>query len=218
MGKLKTAIAVMAVIFACAQGAHARALDSALRNEDVLERLSRNMFDNGCSVIGFRLDVIEGGKNSSGLEGTAYVYGESYRIESEGNIMISSDGEKWIYDASADEAVVMENNASSADIVENPFVLFDSSSGKYDCDAESVAVVRNGCYILEFEPVVKSLYSGIKVLVSEDFLPVEISFVSNQGIGYVVEILSFGKKDVDGIPAGLFVFEPGPETYITDLR
>ena len=105
-----------------------------------------------------------------------------------------------------------------ADIVENPFVLFDSSSGKYDCDAESAAVVRNGCYILEFEPVVKSLYSGIKVLVSEDFLPVEISFVSNQGIGYVVEILSFGKKDVDGIPAGLFVFEPGPETYITDLR
>lgn len=207
-GKMKIAAVILTALAALAVQVPA----FAVTNGEVLAALRRGMEQAGICKMDFTLS-----SDSYDVSGCAYVSEKCYRIES-GEFLIVADGtSKWIYNGETDEAVVMKDDRSNPDLIENPFFLFSGMDGVYDFNPSSEAAVRSGAYVLSVKPLDKDYpYRNISVRISSSYRLLSADFSSQSGDRYSLKVTSY----TPGVKAteGMFTFTPGKETYVTDLR
>lgn len=153
-------------------------------------------------------------------EGILYLKGHSFRMETEQITVVCDGVTKWMYDASVNELLIVKNDPSVRNIMENPFSIFDEPERDYDFRTSS-GVSRNsdGLFVLKFEPRDRNMpYRNITVYANASYEPVKMEYVSKDGSGMTV---TAGKgRALPENWESLFTFDPSgyEDIYVTDLR
>jgi hypothetical protein len=146
------------------------------------------------------------GKGSSPSRGGMSIYkgvvqaqGNSYKLTNP-ELELYCDGfTKWILNISAKELVIVPNDATATDIVENPLGFLTSLSKGYEYPFRVFSGSRNGkqIWIVDFTPLNKRLaYKSISVGIEKNtYIPLMIKYLAKDGTSYIINITRFEKQN-----------------------
>lgn len=158
---------------------------------------------NAGSEISFVFSATDNkGKEIYKDSGKSVIYGNKYRMEIPGDLLVVNNGvTRWIYKPGEEEIVIASNNPGEEDVLENPFaVLRAGNNGKIK--NYTVAVTPRGT-------------GGAKELQG---VPDKIVLTATGGARYTIRITGF--KSLPDIPGAWFELDTKkyPEAVVTDLR
>ena len=156
-------------------------------------------------------------------KGVVNAQGASYKL-SNPELELYCDGTtKWILNVPAKELVIVPNDPSATDIVENPLGFLTSLNKGYEYPFRVFSGSRNGkeIWVIELTPVNKRLaYKSISVGVEKNsYIPRMIKYMAKDGSSYIINITGFERvntlrpKDYFKFPASRL-----PGLQINDMR
>lgn len=154
--------------------------------------------------------------------GTVQAQKDSYRMDNK-DLSLYCDGDtKWIYNVANNEVVILKNDLSQMDLLENPLAFFYSLGKGYSYPekAKSSNVNKTPVWVVDLFPINKRLgYSKISLMIDKrDYSPVRIVYVTKSGESVTVNITSFVEKKPWG--QDHFKFDAGKHNgvKVTDMR
>ncbi|EKD31818.1 MAG: hypothetical protein ACD_77C00239G0001 [uncultured bacterium] len=102
---------------------------------------------------------------------------------------------KWILNVTAKELIIVPNDPSATDIVENPLGFLTSLNKGYEYPSRVTSISTNGkqLWIIDLTPVNKRLaYKSISVGVEKNsYIPRMIKYIAKDGSSYIINITGF---------------------------
>ena len=156
-------------------------------------------------------------------KGVVNAQGTSYKL-SNPELELYCDGTtKWVLNVSAKELVIVPNDPSATDIVENPLGFLTSLNKGYEYPFRVFSGSRNAkeIWVIELTPVNKRLaYKSISVGVEKNsYIPRMIKYMAKDGSSYIINITGFERvntlrpKDYFKFPASRL-----PGLQVNDMR
>ncbi len=177
------------------------------KTSDILRFLSESIKTMPAIEMGFELIQDKtGGKNPKSAKGVTPIYkgvvqaqGSSYKLVNPEFELYCDGYSKWILNVSSKELVIVPNDPSATDIVENPLGFLTSLDKGYEYPFRVFSGSRNGkqIWVVELTPVNKRLaYKSISVGIEKDkYLPVMIKYLSKDGSSYTINIVKFENQN-----------------------
>lgn len=151
-------------------------------------------------------------------KGVVNAQGTSYKL-SNPELELYCDGTtKWILNVPAKELVIVPNDLSATDIVENPIGFLTSLDKRYEYPFRVFSGSRNGkeIWVIELTPLNKRLaYKSISVGVEKNtYIPRMIKYIAKDGSSYIINITGFDRVNTLR-PIDFFKF---PSSRLTGLQ
>ncbi|MBP9019130.1 MAG: outer membrane lipoprotein carrier protein LolA [Bacteroidales bacterium] len=130
--------------------------------------------------------------------GTVQAQKDFYRMDNK-DLSLYCDGDsKWIYNVANNEVIILKNDLSQVDLLENPLAFFYSLGKGYSYPekVKSSNVNKVPVWVVDLFPINKRLgYSKISLMVDKrNYSPVRIVYVMKSGEVVTVDITSFSEK------------------------
>ena len=183
------------------------------KTADILRQLTETI--KAMPAIDMSFELIQNSSAGGPIyKGVVNAQGTSYKF-SNPELELYCDGTtKWILNVSAKELVIVSNDASATDIVENPIGFLTSLNKGYEYPFRVFSSSRNGkeIWVIELTPVNKRLaYKSISVGVEKNsYIPRMIKYMAKDGSSYLINITGFERvntlrpKDYFKFPASRF--------------
>ncbi len=150
--------------------------------------------------------------------GVIYVKGDSYRIEMEGQVIISDGKTVWTYLAESDELMVSEVDESDETI--SPNKILTSYDKNYKAKFDSDNKYKNSdLKLINLKPNEGKQFEKLSLLVNEKTLTLEnFSVYDKSGNVFTYYIINL-EPNLD-LPANTFTFDPAdyPGVEVIDMR
>ena len=146
------------------------------------------------------------GKNMPSSRGDIPIYkgvvqaqGNSYKLTNP-ELELYCDGyTKWILNISSKELVIVPNDATATDIVENPLGFLTSLNKGYEYPFRVFSGSRSGkqIWVVDLTPLNKRLaYKSISVGIEKNtYIPKMIKYLAKDGTSYIINITRFEKQN-----------------------
>ncbi|MCK9627042.1 MAG: outer membrane lipoprotein carrier protein LolA [Bacteroidales bacterium] len=187
------------------------------KSELIISQFSTKLMTLPAFEMGF--SIIMDGKS---LFGTIQAQKDSYRLENR-EMNLYCDGQtKWIHNQGNNEVVILKNDLTQVDLVENPMAFFTSLAKGYTYAerAKSSDYKNVPVWIIDLFPINKRLgYSKISLLIDKrNNEPVRIVYVMKNGESLAVNITKFTEQKPWG--KDHFKFDSGKHKglRISDMR
>ena len=191
----------------------------------IIERFSAKMQESVAAEMHFTFSGADGrGVEIRPLEGVIYQQGADYAMLTP-QVEVYTGGEtKWIYTVDNNEAIIMRNEPTSVDLVENPLALFSSRlTTEYAISDKPHFFVEKGQEFAEITltPMGKNVsYSSILLRINSQTLsPHSVKYHAKDGSWFEAVINSYTPAKQPFSPER-FVFsaKERPGVFVTDLR
>ncbi|MEA5005256.1 MAG: outer membrane lipoprotein carrier protein LolA [Rikenellaceae bacterium] len=185
--------------------------------EFIISQFSNQLMTLPAFEMGF--SILLDGQN---LVGTIQAEKNSYRLENKEMNLFCDGQTKWIHNRGNNEVVILKNDLTQVDLVENPMAFFTSLSKGYTYADKAKSSNYNNIpvWLIDLFPINKRLgYNKISLLVDKrNNAPVRIVYVMKNGESLAVNITKF----VEQKPWGKdhFKFDPGKHKglRVSDMR
>lgn len=146
------------------------------------------------------------GKNTASSRGDIPIYkgvvqaqGNSYKLTNP-ELELYCDGyTKWILNISSKEMVIVPNDPTATDIVENPLGFLTSLNKGYEYPFRVFSGSRSGkqIWVVDLTPLNKRLaYKSISVGIEKNtYIPRMIKYLAKDGTSYIINITRFEKQN-----------------------
>ncbi|MCL1973358.1 MAG: outer membrane lipoprotein carrier protein LolA [Bacteroidetes bacterium] len=158
------------------------------------------------------------------LAGVMYIQGNDYVVLNAEVEVYVQGVTKWVYTPGINEAIIMGHDPLSADLADNPFLLFSAKlSRDYRLTDKPEYYSDKGVDIvaLNLIPTAKNpAYTSLLLRInSRTFLPHSLLYLSKDGARYEAVITACTLQN-EGYPPDHFVFKEKehPGVFISDLR
>lgn len=166
------------------------------KTADILRQLTETI--QSMPAIDMSFELIQNSSAGSPIyKGVVNAQGTSYKL-SNPELELYCDGTtKWVLNVSAKELVIVPNDPSATDIVENPLGFLTSLNKGYEYPFRVYSGSRTGkeIWVIELTPVNKRLaYKSISVGVEKNtYIPRMIKYIAKDGSSYIVNITGFDR-------------------------
>lgn len=191
--------------------------------QDVIAKYSEKLstFDSIHAVYTFKIFGAEGALKFS-TDGEFFSQGEKFLVKTEYSDIYCDGESKYVYDKNGDEMVIMGHDPHDSNMSENPFGVLMSGYSDYTAPKKIKIVSCGGreCYLINLTPVSKKMdHTSVDVIVTiTDYIVKRISYKSQKGETYQVDVHSISEGGV----VGTTLFKPDLDSmdgvYVTDLR
>ncbi len=150
--------------------------------------------------------------------GIIYVQGDSYRIEMEGQIIISDGKTVWTYIVDSDEVMVSDLEESDESISPNKILTTYNQDYKARFDQDK-KYKNSDLKMIDLQPNDKKQFEKMSLLVNKKKMTIEnFSVYDKNGNVFTYHIIDL-TPNID-IPAGFFTFDPKkhPDVEVIDMR
>jgi len=191
----------------------------------IMERFSARMLEQVAAEMHFTFyGADRQGREIGSLEGIIYRQGADYAMLNAQVEVYASGDTKWIYTVDNNEAIIMQHDPASIDLVENPLALFSAQLTK-----EYTLLERPNSFIEKVQDFVEiglvpiannAPYSSILLRInSQTLFPHSVKYIAKDGSWYEAEITNYTHRN-QPFPPERFIFsvEKYPGVYVTDLR
>jgi len=160
------------------------------RTDYIISEFSKKLSGLPAFEMGFSINI-----NGQNQVGTVQGQKDSYRLDNKDMSLYCDGNNKWIHNPNNNEVVVMKNDLSQVDLIENPMAFFTSLDKGYTYSqrAKSSNYNKIPVWVIDLMPINKRLgYSKISLLISKrDNAPVRIVYVMKSGESHAVNITKF---------------------------
>jgi len=195
--------------------------DALLKDSDNTDHIIKQFSSKLTNLPAFEMNF---SINIDGQNHVGTVQGQksAYRLDNKEMNLYCDGNSKWIHNTGNNEVIVMKNDLSQVDLIENPMAFFTSLNKGYTYSERAKSSNFGGIpvWIIDLIPINKRLgYSKISLMINKrDNTPVKIVYVMKNGESHAVNITRF----VEQKPWGQehFKFDEGKHRGIkvSDMR
>jgi len=162
-------------------------------NSEILRQFTSKLKSYPAFEMKFSM-VVDG----SELEGVVQSQGESFRLTNSQLELYCNGSTKWVYNIDNKELVIMSNDLSKTDLLENPLAFLSSLEKGYTHSEKPRSVTESGKAVwkIELKTVNKKLaYTSITLVVEKSSLkPLAVEYLAKNGTRHVARISYFVEK------------------------
>ena len=212
----------LTILLVCTAGITAAQQPNAAQ---IMERFGANMRESAALELHFDFSGADAkGVALDPLAGVMYIQGNDYVVlNSEVEVYVQGIT-KWIYTPGINEAIIMGHDPLSADLADNPFLLFSAKLFQdYRLADKPEYYNDKGIDIIELNliPAAKNpVYTSILLRInSRTYMPHSLKYLSKDGAWYAAVITACTLQK-EGYPPDHFLFKEKehPGVFISDLR
>jgi len=187
------------------------------KTEFIIAQFSNKLMTLPAFEMGFSIMM-----DGQSIVGTVQAEKDSYRLENK-EVNLFCDGQtKWIHNRGNNEVIILKNDLSQVDLVENPMAFFTSLNKGYTYADKAKSSNYNNIpvWVIDLFPINKRQgYNKISLLIDKrNDAPVRIVYVMKNGESLAVNITKFTEQKPWG--KDHFKFDPGQHKNlrVSDMR
>lgn len=187
------------------------------KTEFIISQFSTKLMTLPAFEMGFSI-MIDG----QSIVGTVQAEKDSYRLENKEMNLFCDGQTKWIHNRANNEVIILKNDLTQVDLVENPMAFFTSLSKGYTYADKAKSSNYNNIpvWVVDLFPINKRLgYTKISLLIDKrNDAPVRIVYVMKNGESLAVNITKFAEQKPWG--KDHFKFDSGKHKglRVSDMR
>ena len=187
------------------------------KTEVIISQFSTKLMTLPAFEMGFSIMM-----DGQSIVGTVQAEKDSYRLENKQMDLFCDGQTKWIHNRGNNEVIILKNDLTQVDLVENPMAFFTSLSKGYTYADKAKSSNYNNIpvWVVDLFPINKRLgYTKISLLIDKrNEAPVRIVYVMKNGESLAVNITKFAEQKPWG--KDHFKFDSGKHKglRINDMR
>lgn len=187
------------------------------KTEIIISQFSTKLMTLPAFEMGFSI-LMDG----QSIVGTIHAEKDSYKLENKEMNLFCDGQTKWIHNRGNNEVIILKNDLSQVDLVENPMAFFTSLNKGYTYAEKAKSSKYNNIpvWVIDLFPINKRQgYNKISLLIDKrNDAPVRIIYVMKNGESLAVNITKFSEQKPWG--KDHFKFDPGKHKglRVSDMR
>ncbi len=187
------------------------------KTEFIISQFSTKLMTLPAFEMGFSI-MIDG----QSIVGTVQAEKDSYRLENKEMNLFCDGQTKWIHNRGNNEVIILKNDLTQVDLVENPMAFFTSLNKGYTYADKAKSSNYNNIpvWVIDLFPINKRQgYNKISLLIDKrNDAPVRIVYVMKNGESLAVNITKFAEQKPWG--KDHFKFDPAKHKglRVSDMR